>query len=439
MKLKTHTQIFIALALGITAGCLFGPKAGLEPEQAGRTQGEIFSNLAHKPLSQLPEPVFNALEGTADITVKLLKITGEIFIRLLRMIIVPLITASMVTGVVSIGSGRNLGRIGLRTFIYYMSTTFLAVTVGLILVNVISPGTSVELTESQNFKPAAHDIPSLSSIITGIVPKNIIKAMADSQVLSIIFFSLLLGAALTSIGEKAKPVTVFFRALNAVMLKITGWIMLIAPIGVFALMATTVASMGPGVIGDLSKYMATVLLGLGFHAVITLPVMLYCIAKYSPLKFLRHMFSALATAFSTASSAATLPVTMDCLEEKVKVSNESASFVLPLGATVNMDGTALYEAVAAMFIAQAYGIEMSIAQQIIIMLTATLASIGAAAIPGAGLVTMIVVLQAVSLPVEGIIMILAVDRLLDMFRTAVNVWGDSCGTAIIAKLEGENF
>jgi len=197
--------------------------------------------------------------------------------------------------------------------------------------------------------------------------------------------------------------------------------------------------MGFSVLRPLAVYMVTVVLGLSIHAFVTLPVLLSLFGKYSPLKFIRDMFSAVATAFSTASSAATLPITMECLRENTGVSNKVASFVLPLGATVNMDGTALYEAVAAMFIAQAYGISLSIGQQLVIMLTATLASIGAAAIPGAGLVTMVIVLRAVNLPLEGIGMILAVDRLLDMLRTAVNVWGDACGTVVVAQLEGEEL
>jgi proton glutamate symport protein len=215
--------------------------------------------------------------------------------------------------------------------------------------------------------------------------------------------------------------------------------MRLAPLGVFALMAYTIGITGLEVLKPLALYMATVIAGLLVHACITLPVLLGVIGKYSPIRFFRHMFSAVATAFSTASSAATLPITMDCLEKNVGVSKKIAGFVLPLGATINMDGTALYEAVAAMFIAQAYNITMTLPQQIIIMLTAALASIGAAAIPGAGLITMVIVLKAVGLPLEGIAMILAVDRILDMSRTAVNVWGDSCGAAIVARLEGEKL
>jgi proton glutamate symport protein len=397
LKLKVHTQILIAIVLGVVVGILLGEKA------------------AH------------------------IKIVGDLFIRLLKAIIIPLILASMVAGIVSLGDVRKLGRIGLRTFIYYTVTTTLAVGVGLILVNLMKPGVGVEIGTKTAADLSGGEVPSVLSIISDIIPANLFDAMAKDKVLSIIFFSLLLGVAISSIGEKGRPLVSLFEAFNSVMMKITDWIMRLAPFGVFALMAYTIGSMGLSVIKPLIVYMATVVLGLTIHASITLPVLLSAVGKYSPLKFIRDVFSAVATAFSTASSAATLPITMDCVQENTGVSNKVASFVLPLGATVNMDGTALYEAVAAMFIAQAYGIDLSIGQQLVIMLTATLASIGAAAIPGAGLVTMVIVLKAVNLPLEGIGMILAVDRILDMLRTAVNVWGDACGAAVIANLEGEQL
>ena len=397
MRLKVHTQILIAIVLGAVVGLTLGEKA------------------VH------------------------LKVVGDMFIRLLKMIIIPLILASMVAGIVSLGDVRRLGRIGLKTFVYYMATTLLAVGVGLVLVNLMRPGVGVDMGAEAVEDMAGREIPSIISIIEDIIPENLFAAMAENKVLSIIFFSLLLGIAISSIGEKARPLTSLFESFNAVMMKITDWIMLLAPVGVFALIAYTIGTMGLSVLRPLAVYMVTVILGLSIHAVITLPVLLSLFGKYSPLKFIRDMFSAVATAFSTASSAATLPITMECLRENTGVSNKVASFVLPLGATVNMDGTALYEAVAAMFIAQAYGISLNIGQQLVIMLTATLASIGAAAIPGAGLVTMVIVLKAVNLPLEGIGMILAVDRILDMMRTAVNVWGDACGTAVVARLEGEEL
>ena len=397
LKLKVHSQILIAIVLGVVAGLLLGEEA------------------SH------------------------IKFIGDIFIRLLRMIIIPLILASMVAGIVSLGDVRKLGRIGARTFVYYTVTTVLAVLVGLILVNLMRPGVGVDIGVEGSVDLAVREAPSVVSIVRDIVPENLLEAMAKDKVLSIIFFSLLLGVAISSIGEKGRPLVVFFGAFNGVMMKIAGWIMHLAPFGVFALMAYTIGAMGLGIVRPLVLYMATVALGLSIHAFVTLPALLWIFGRYSPLRFISDVFSAVATAFSTASSAATLPITMDCVEKNAGVSNKVASFVLPLGATVNMDGTALYEAVAAMFIAQAYGIDLTLWQQLIIMLTATLASIGAAAIPGAGLVTMVIVLRAVNLPLEGIGMILAVDRLLDMFRTSVNVWGDACGTAVVARLEGEQL
>ncbi len=397
MKLKVHTQILVAIVLAVVFGITLGEKAGC------------------------------------------VKIVGDIFIRLLKAIIIPLILASMVAGIVSLGDIRKLGRIGLKTLVYYTATTLLAVGVGLLLVNLMKPGTGVDLGAEGGAESAEGQIPSVVSIVEDIVPSNLFDAMAKDNVLSVIFFSLLLGVAISSIAEKGAPLVALFEAFNTVMMKITGWIMRLAPFGVFALMAHTIGTMGLSVVRPLIFYMATVILGLTIHAFITLPLLLRTIAKYSPVKFIGDVFSAVATAFSTASSAATLPLTMECLQENTGVSNKVTSFVLPLGATVNMDGTALYEAVAAMFIAQAYGIDLHIGQQLVIMLTATLASIGAAAIPGAGLVTMVIVLNAVNLPLEGIGMILAVDRLLDMFRTAVNVWGDACGAVIVARLEGEQL
>lgn len=365
---------------------------------------------------------------------------GRLFIRLLMMIIIPLIIASLVSGVASLGNARSLGRLGGKTFLYYTTTTVIAVAIGLLLVNIIRPGkrfnpdqtpTATIDTES---KP-----PSITSVLEDIVPDNVVNAMAKGSVLSIIFFSILLGTAIISVGEKARPLAAFFDSFNSVIMHIVGWIMALAPIGVFALMARMIGNLGLSIMKPLAFHMMTVLLGLAIHGLIVLPLLLRIFARYSPVKLAKDMFSAVLTAFSTASSSATLPITMECIEENTGASNRIASFVLPLGATVNMDGTALYEAVAAMFIAQAYGIDLSIGQQLVIMLTATLASIGAAAIPSAALVTMVIVLRSVNLPMEGIGMIWAVDRILDMFRTAVNVWGDSCGTAIIARLEGEQL
>lgn len=376
----------------------------------------------------------------ADSVLASLDFVGHMFIRLLKMIIIPLILASLVSGVASLGNARSLGRLGGKTFIYYLSTTVIAVAIGLVLVNIIRPGKRFNPDQAPTATiDTEQEPPSITSVLEDIVPDNVVDAMAKGNVLSIIFFSILLGTAIISVGEKARPLANFFDSLNTVVMHIVGWIMALAPIGVFALMARMIGNLGLAVMKPLAFHMLTVLLGLAIHGVIVLPLLLRIFARYSPVKFAKDMFSAVLTAFSTASSSATLPITMECIEENTGVSNRTASFVLPLGATVNMDGTALYEAVAAMFIAQTYGIDLSIGQQLVIMLTATLASIGAAAIPSAALVTMVIVLRSVNLPMEGIGMIWAVDRILDMFRTAVNAWGDSCGTAIIARLEGEQL
>jgi Na+/H+-dicarboxylate symporter len=369
-----------------------------------------------------------------------LDFVGSMFIRLLKMIIIPLIVASLVSGVASLGDARSLGRLGGKTFLYYMCTTVIAVVVGLVLVNVVRPGHRFDPENAPTTTMETEaKAPSITSILKDSVPENIVEAMARSNVLSVIFFSILLGAAIISAGDKAQPLAAFFESLNVVVMRIVHWIMALAPIGVFALMGRMVGTLGLSVMKPLGFHMITVILGLAIHAFVVLPLLLRFFAKYSPMRFARNMFSAVLTAFSTASSSATLPITMECVEKNAGVSNRVASFVLPLGATINMDGTALYEAVAAMFIAQAYGFDLGMGQQLVIVLTATLASIGAAAIPSAGLVTMVIVLRSVNLPMEGIGMIWAVDRILDMFRTAVNVWGDSCGTAVVARLEGERL
>lgn len=277
----------------------------------------------------------------------------------------------------------------------------------------------------------------LIDVLLGMVPTNIVSSIAKGDVLPIIFFALLFGLALSLVGESGQPVIRWMDGAFSAVMKITGWVMWIAPIGVFALLGKVMAEMGPDAITRLFGYMATVLGGLFIHGVIVLPLLLYFFARVNPFRFAKAMSRALATALATSSSSATLPVTLECAEHKAGVSNRVASFVIPLGATVNMDGTALYEAVAALFIAQIYGFDLTLGQQVVVFLTATLAAVGAAGVPSAGLVTMVMVLRAVGLPEEGIGLIVGVDRLLDLFRTTVNVWGDCVGAAIIARTEGE--
>ncbi|MCK5382094.1 MAG: dicarboxylate/amino acid:cation symporter, partial [Candidatus Latescibacteria bacterium] len=352
-----------------------------------------------------------------------------------KMIIVPLILASVVTGVAGIGDVRNLGRIGGKTILYYLTTTGISVIIGLILVNLVRPGVGADIGLSAIPERLKEGGPSLLDTMLRIVPTNPFQALAEADVLPLIAFALIFGAVLTTLGEKGRTLIGFFDGLNEAMLKITDLVMRLAPLGVFALMADIVGHTGIGVLKPLIKYMAVVLIGLLIHGAGVLPLLLHGLGKTSAFAFAKQMSSALATAFTTSSSSASLPVSMECAEENAGLPNRIVSFVLPLGATINMDGTALYESVAAIFIAQAYGIELTLGSQIVIFLTATLAAIGAAGIPGAGLVTMAVVLKAVGLPLEGIGLVLAVDRILDMCRTTVNVWGDCVGAAVIARSE----
>ncbi len=371
---------------------------------------------------------------------------GTIFILALKMIIAPLVLSSIVCGVASLGDVRQLGPMGAKTLVYYMCTTFISVAIGLVLVNVIKPGVArdkatqqtLEAKKQEAAKAAARETETVGSFMRKQVDKTLVnpfKALASGNVLAIIVFALLLGATLTTMGDQAKPLIDVFNALNVAMMRIVDLILRFAPIGVFALMAVFMAKGGWEELRKLLKYMLTVILGLGIHGLIVLPLVLLVFARRSPLKFVNQMKDALAIAFSTDSSAATLPVTLECAEQNAGVPQRVAGFVLPLGATVNMDGTALYEAVAAMFIAQVYGIDISIGQQVLIFLTATLAAVGAAGIPSAGTVTMAMVLTAVNIPLEGIGIILGVDRILDMCRTTVNVWGDAVGAAVVARYE----
>lgn len=362
---------------------------------------------------------------------------GTLFLRALKMIIVPLIMASMIVGITGLGDVRKLGRVGGMTVLYYAVTTALAVALGIVLVNVMRPGDGIELGSTTTPDAVAgKDALGFADIALSFVSDNIFAAMAQMEILPIIVFSLVLGGILTTLGDAGRPVIDFFYGLNEAIMKMVHLIMWFAPLGVFGLVAGRFARAGDlgTLIGGLGKYMATVILGLGIHGFIVLPLILWVFGRRNPFRYLANMATPLLTAFSTASSSATLPLTIEATEEKNKVSRESAYFVLPLGATINMDGTALYESVAAIFIAQAVGLDLTFSQQVMIFLTATLAAVGAAGIPQAGLVTLVLVLKAVGLPLEGIGLILAVDWLLDRFRTTVNVWGDACGAGVIDRL-----
>jgi len=399
---KLHWQILIAMAVGIGAGMIGG------------------------------EPLADNVEWL-----------GQLFMRLLRMVIVPLVFTSIVAGVASVGSGRAVGRLFSKTLGYYVLTSMLAITTGLILVNLFRPGEKTDVASAiQADMPDIRTPSSPVDILMDIVPANVFEAAAGSQMLAVIFFSIILGLAIVGLPEKPQTtLRNFFDAAFQAMMKITTGVIMTAPVGVFGLIATLVGRTGFETFGALGLYMFVLALGLTIHLFVALPMVLFFLGRINPIIHFRNMIEPLVTAFSTASSGATLPVTMRTVETRVGVSSRVSSFTLPMGATINMDGTALYECLGAIFIAQALGVSLGFTDQVVVVFTALLASIGAAAIPSAGLVVIFIVLEAVGLTGAGPAFIvgamLAIDRPLDMFRTAVNVYSDSCGAAIIARSEGE--
>lgn len=367
---------------------------------------------------------------------------GDIFIKALKMIIIPLIFTSIISGIANVGSGDNLGRLGFKTIAYYLSTSTAALFTGLVIVNIFKPGVGADLGFANQVEGLGVAKESFGSTLMNIVPDNLFVAMVENQMLSIIFFAILMGFFITKTKEKSQKILLgFFDSLFELIMKITLFVIRFTPYGIFGIVAKQIAENNDlgELFSRLGLFMLVVILALFIHAFIVLPIVLKTIGRVSPIKHFNAMRTPLITAFSTSSSNATLPLTMNAVKKNSGVSTKISSFTLPLGATVNMDGTALYELVAAMFIAQAYGIELTFTEQIIGVLTGLLASIGAAGIPMAGLVMISVVLSAMGLPLEGVGLILAVDRLLDMFRTTVNVWSDSCGAVIIAKSEGEKL
>ncbi|MGK2863557.1 MAG: dicarboxylate/amino acid:cation symporter [Chitinophagaceae bacterium] len=372
---------------------------------------------------------------------------GNVFLRGLKMIIVPLLLTSIMSGIINIGNPASLGKIGLKTMTYYLASSLAAIITGLLVVNIIQPGTGADLGFNQAVEGMEEAVgTNFSDTLINVVPENIFRAFSNTDMLSVIFFAFLAGIFTTRLPENyARVISLGVNAGFELIMKITQFVIRFTPLGVMAIIAKVVSdNMSEpgalaGVVQRLGLYMLAVIIALGIHAFITLPVALRLVGRINPLKHFKAMGTPLVTAFSTSSSSATLPLTLDAIESKAGVSNKVSSFVLPLGATVNMDGTALYECIAAMFIAQAYGIHLSLPEQILVVFTALLASIGAAGIPMAGLVMITVVLTAVGLPLEGVGLIIAVDRILDMFRTSVNVWSDTCGTSIIAVSEGEKL
>lgn len=365
---------------------------------------------------------------------------GNLFLRMLKMVSVPLIITSLLTGVLGLADARKLRKLFGLTMTYYVVTSALAICTGIFFVNLFRPGVrSDQVQERAQELDVAEDLgETLYNQLQNLIPQNPFEAVAQGDFLSIIAFSLAFGIfALLVGGRTLEVLREFFQAGFDVMMRMTMAIIALAPIGVFALMLYAASTQSGDVFGRLAWYLATVAVALGFHALVTLPLVLWFFGKRNPLEYAQAMSPALLTAFSSASSNATLPLTMNCVEKRAGISNRVGSFVLPLGATINMDGTALFEAVAVLFIAQLEPtISLTLTQQFMVAFTALLASIGAAGIPSAGLVMMIIVLQAVGLPTDRVALILAVDRILDMCRTSVNVWSDACGCAVVAYQEG---
>lgn len=415
--MKLHWQILIAILLAVVVGALVEPHHGI---------GQ-FTFIA----------LFDFL--------------GTLFLNALKMIVVPLIVSSIICGVASAGAGENLGRMGAKTISLYLLSTLFAILMGLFLVNLTKPGlidgrpAGDELNLSSPDQLAAglskiegRDAGDIADIFLRMVPTNIVEAAATDDMLGIIVFALLFGIFMLRISaQHAQTLKSFWQGVFEVMMAITLFVMRFAPLGVFGLVAKTIMTTGFAAFAPMAVFFFTVAAALLLHTFITLALMLRVLAGVNPLLHYRAMVPAMLTAFSTASSSATLPVTIECLEKNARVSNRTSSFVLPLGATINMDGTALYECAAAIFIAQAYGLDLSFAQQFLIVVLALLTSIGVAGIPAASLVAISVILTAIGLPLEGIGLLLVTDRILDMMRTAVNVFSDTCCAVIVAKTEGE--
>ena len=413
-KLALHWQILIALFLAVISGLLL--------DQSSSIFGLTFLSIF----------VF----------------FGTLFLNALKMLIVPLVMASIITGMMSL-QGDALGRLGTKTIIYYASTSLVAILIGLFFVNLLQPGIvdgvpardiiglSSQTDEVIN-RVGDKGAGDIAEVLLRMVPPNIVTAAANGQMLGLIFFSLIFGFFVSKLqGSAAQVHKDFWQGLLDIMMMMTHLIMKFAPIGVYALVTKVIMISGVDAFEPLALFFVTVILALGVHLLLFLPAVLRFLARVSPGKHFKAMLPALLTAFSTSSSSATLPITMDCVENRAGVSNKVSGFTLPLGATINMDGTALYECVAAMFIAQAYGISLDVSTQFTIVLVALLTSIGVAGIPSASLVAITIILAAIGLPLEAIGLILVVDRVLDMCRTAVNVFSDSCAAVTIARLEGE--
>lgn len=370
-------------------------------------------------------------------SIEVIKPLGDLFLRLIRFIIAPLVLATLVVGVASTGDPKSLGRVGGKTIIYYLATTAIAIVIGLLFAFVISPGKGLSIDVEATEAVEVNETEGVIQTFLNIIPTNPFQSLTEGNILQIIFFAIFLGLAITLIGKKAEPVQHFFESFAELMMKITGIVMRVAPIGILGLVAPIVGQYGPQVLLPLLKIILAVAIACIVHAAIIYSISVKLFAKMNPLTFFKGIGPAALVAFSTASSAATLPVTIKNTRENLGVSNKISSFVLPLGATVNMDGTAIYQGIAVIFIAQFYGLDLSLTQLLMVVLTTVLASIGTAGVPGAGMIMLAMVLSAIGLPLEGIALIAGVDRVLDMFRTTVNIVGDASCAVVVAGTEDE--
>ncbi|MBD3306614.1 cation:dicarboxylase symporter family transporter [candidate division KSB3 bacterium] len=373
--------------------------------------------------------------GIAGEMATAIKPVGTVFINLIKMLIIPLVFSTLVVGAASTGDLQRLGRIGGKTIGLYLLTTAVAITIGLLLGTIFQPGIGV--TMQTDLTQEAREAPGLVETLLGLVPTNPIRSLANGDILQIIVFALFTGVCISMAKVRAKPVLNFFDGFAEVMFQMTAIVMDYAPYGVFALIAAVAGQYGLSVLLPLAKVIVLVYIGCIIHAAVVYGTMVKVWARLNPIRFFKGVFDAMVVAFTTTSSSATLPVTMRCVRENLGVSKDIASFVLPLGATINMDGTALYQGVCALFVAQVYGVSLSFGQYVTIIITATLASIGTAGVPGAGLIMLTLVLKQVGLPLEGIALIAGIDRVLDMARTCINVTGDSAVASVVASSEHE--
>ncbi|MGO1470538.1 MAG: dicarboxylate/amino acid:cation symporter, partial [Tissierella sp.] len=403
-KLSLTTKILIALVLGLVVGLIVYPMS----------QGTLRDTI-------LIDGIFQLL--------------GQIFLRAIMMIVVPLVFISLVNGAASMGDVKKLGRVGVKTITFYLFTTALAITIALSIGAIIQPGTGLNLDEIEEVETTVDEKTPLVETLTEIVPNNPVEAMAEGNMLQIIVFAILTGVGLSLLGEKGKGLVKLFEDLNELVMKLVEIVMMLAPIGVFGLIAKTFATTGLSALLPLAKYVIAVYIGLAIHGTLVYGGLFKIFTGLSLGKFYRKFVRAMTVAFSTASSGATIPVSLDICENELGIDRSISSFTIPLGATINMDGTAIMQGVAVFFIAQVYNIPLSFSMILTIVLTATLASIGTAGVPGAGAIMLALVVQSVGLPIEGIALIMGIDRLVDMGRTAVNVTGDAVCTSIIAKQE----